>query len=586
MLMNRSLLKPVALIEISFALIVAGLVLSAGKGGEIFMPHSHCYLFNRPLMILHGGSDFLIGAAYVAISGTLFWLVLRARQELPFHWMMVAFAIFIVACGATHFMELWTLHAANPRYWMSGWVKLVTAIASVTTAIALPALVPRVIALIQNARLSTEREEKLERAYGEIAGDQAAPRPRSQDLAALVRELAEAKAAAERANATKDDFLAVLSHELRTPLTPALALASDLEAAPPSDPVVWREALGVIRRNIELEARLVDDLLDLTRISRGKLRIASVPVDLHRTLRDALTIAEPMLREKGIAVASDFTAAGHLVRGDAARLAQVFANLLTNAAKFTPAAGRVSVRTANVGGELRIEVADTGIGIAPEVLPKIFEAFRQGSDGTTRRFGGLGLGLSVAKNLVEAHGGSISATSPGRDRGATFTVTLPVFSGAIADPHPPPAPATAPQRALRILLVEDHADTRDILRRLLVRWGHSVTLAGNVAEACALLGAEEFDLVLSDIGLPDGSGLAVATALRARSRIPAVAMSGYGMEADIARAEAAGFTEHIVKPVAAERLREIVERVAQSAPGLAPRVEQLNAPSRHARPAS
>jgi signal transduction histidine kinase len=567
--MNRSLFQPVALIGISFALIVAGLVLSAGMGGEMFMPHSHCYLFNRSLMILHGGSDFLIGTAYVAISGALLWHVLRARRELPFHWMMVAFAIFIVACGAMHFMELWTLNAAQPRYWMSGWVKLVTAIASVTTAIALPALVPRVIALIRSARLSTERGGKLERAYGEIDGGQAAPAARSQDLAALVRELAETKAAAEKANTTKDDFLAVLSHELRTPLTPALALASDLETNPPSDPAAWREALGVIRRNIELEARLVDDLLDLTRISRGKLRIASVPVDLHRTLRDALTIAEPMLREKNIAVTADLTAADHLVRGDAARLAQVFANLLTNAAKFTPEAGRVTVRTANAEGELRVAVVDTGIGIAPEVLPKIFDAFRQGGDGTTRRFGGLGLGLAVARNLVEAHGGRISATSPGRDRGATFNVALPVFSGAIPDPLPHTTPAASTRRALRVLLVEDHADTRDVLRRLLERWGHTVTLAGSVAEARTNLAAEEFDLLLSDIGLPDGSGLEVVTILRARSGIPAVAMSGYGMEADLARAEAAGFTGHIVKPVAAERLREIVERVMQGWHGAA-----------------
>ncbi len=563
--MNRSLLQPVALIGISFALIVAGLVLSAGMGGEMFMPHSHCYLFNRSLMILHGGSDFLIGAAYVAISGTLLWLVLHARRELPFHWMMVAFAIFIVACGATHFMELWTLNAAQPRYWMSGWVKLVTAIASVTTAIALPALVPRVIALVQSARLLTEREDTLERAYGELTDPARTADPRSQDLATLVRELAEAKAAAEKANAAKDDFLAVLSHELRTPLTPVLALASDLASAPPDDPAEWREALGIIRRNIELEARLVDDLLDLTRISRGKLRIASAPVDLHTTLRDALTIAEPMLREKNIVFTTEFAAPEALVRGDSARLAQVFVNLLTNAAKFTPAGGRVTVRTEKLGSELRVEVADTGIGIAPEVLPHIFDAFRQGGDGTTRRFGGLGLGLNVAKSLVEAHEGRISATSSGQDRGATFAVTLPVFTGIMPDPRAPATPpAPAAPRALRILLVEDHDDTRNVLQRLLGRWGHAVTTAGSVGEARAILTTETFDLLLSDIGLPDGTGHEVATALRERSQIPAVAMSGYGMDADLARTEAAGFTEHIVKPVAAERLREIVERVAQS----------------------
>ncbi len=373
----------------------------------------------------------------------------------------------------------------------------------------------------------------------------------------------QAREAAETANRAKDDFLAVLSHELRTPLTPALMAVSDLETSPPTDPVVLREAHALIRRNIELEARLVDDLLDLTRISRGKLRIASAPVDLHTTLRDALAIAEPMLREKRITVATDFAAPDSLVRGDAARLAQVFANLLTNAAKFTPDEGHVSVSTVHTGQDLRVEVTDTGMGIAPEVLPKIFDAFRQGGDGTTRRFGGLGLGLNVAQSLVEAHGGTIKAASAGCDRGATFAVTLPAFRGVLPDPRKTPAPPPTPDaaRSLRVLMVEDHEDTRRVLRRLLERWGHRVQTAGSVAEARAILGTETFDLLLSDLGLPDGTGLEVVATLRAQSDIPAIAMSGYGMEADLARARTAGFTEHLVKPVAAERLREVLDRL-------------------------
>ncbi len=374
--------------------------------------------------------------------------------------------------------------------------------------------------------------------------------------------VAKARDEAEAANRAKDDFIAVLSHELRTPLTPALVTVAELETAPPSDPAAMRESLALIRRNIELEARLVDDLLDLTRIRRGKLRIASAPLDLHVTLRDALAIAEPMLREKNIVADTSLDAHRHLVRGDSARLAQVFSNLLTNAAKFTPDTGCVTIHTANSDGKLRVEITDTGIGIAPEVLPRIFEAFSQGEASITRLFGGLGLGLSVARSLVEAHGGTIEARSAGHDRGATFTVTFPALDATRieSDAAAPTAPTPAP-RSLRVLLVEDHEDTRNVLLRLLKRWGHTVTTAGDVAQARAAIAAGTFDLLLSDIGLPDGSGLDVVTALRERSDIPAVAMSGYGMEADIERARTAGFTEHIVKPVTAEGLRELLTRM-------------------------
>lgn len=379
--------------------------------------------------------------------------------------------------------------------------------------------------------------------------------------------LAKAHAEAEAANRAKDDFLAVLSHELRTPLTPALMAVSDLESAPPADPDALRASLALIRRNIELEARLVDDLLDLTRISRGKLRIASMPVDLHTTLGDALAVVEPVLREKRIVATCELAAARHLIRGDAARLAQVFSNVLTNAAKFTPDEGRVSIRSMNLeNGAVRVEVSDTGIGIAPELLAKVFEPFRQEEPGTTRRFGGLGLGLSVAKSLVEAHGGTIEAHSAGRNCGATVAVTLPTLAATslvAAETTVAAAPSEA-ARALRVLLVEDHEDTRHVLERLIKRAGHRVTSANSVAQARQALTADTFDLLLSDLGLPDGSGLEVIATLRERSEIPAVAMSGYGMNADLERTRASGFTEHVIKPVAADTLRELLIRFSAS----------------------
>jgi len=949
------------------ALLGAGLYLSlTAAGGNFFMPHAHCYLFNRHLMLLHGGADLLIGISYVAISAGLVWLVIRARRELPFHWIMIAFAIFIVACGATHFMEVWTLTAAHPRYWLAGWVKLVTAIASLTTAVVLPPLIPRVLEMMAAARTSAERGEKLERAYRELnaaharvtqldqlktnffanvshelrtplalifgpverllaslpdetaqrelavvrrnalllhryvndlldvsklevgkmelrysrmdvaamartvagmfesvvnergvvvavevtgeviaevdgekmqrvlmnllsnafkyapdgstvrlvllsdgedltltvedagpgvppemreeiferfqqgdremqrryggtglglsivkefvemhggtvtAGESPlggamfsvrlprraqarvdvatspwvgtdpalrqpahapAPAPpveakiaaqaanghrpqvlvvednrdmrdficrvlepeaetravengrlaleamgervpdlvltdmmmpemtgdellaelrrserwqhvpvvlltaraddglkidllqegaqdyvmkpfsveelrvrvrnqlqtkrtrdllqsaldsRSEDLAEMVGELAAARSAAETASAAKDSFLAILSHELRTPLTPALAATSALISAPPSDAATLREFLAIIRRNIELESRLVDDLLDVTRINRDKLRIQATPVGLHSIVRDALSMAAPVLREKEIAAVVDLEEGAPMVRGDAARLAQVFSNLLTNAAKFTPAGGHVRIHNETAEEKVRVIVTDTGIGIAPEVLPQIFEPFRQGEASKARRFGGLGLGLSIAKGLVEAHGGSISARSDGPGQGTTVTVELPTLAPGVvaAEVQPRMGEAALPARPLRVLLVEDHEDTRRILGCLIKHWGHTVTIATTVAEAYRALDEGAFDVLLSDLGLPDGSGFDVVARLRQTSAIPAVAMSGYGMESDLARTQAAGFNEHIVKPVAAETLREVLVRLA------------------------
>jgi signal transduction histidine kinase len=961
--MNHRLLLQYVIFVTSVLLLAAGISLSLGtKGSDFFMPHAHCYLFNKDLMLLHGGSDMLIGLAYVAISATLVWLVYRARHNLPFHWMMLAFATFIVACGATHFMEVWTLNDANPRYWLSGWVKLITAVASVTTALVLPPLVPRILALMEAARQSAENRGKLENAYRELnelyskvkqmdqiktnffanvshelrtplalifspvdrllqlkpdpstrreltvirrnalllykhvndlldvskleagklelqysrldlsamaramanifesvvsergirvelqtpsesvaevdgdkvqrvfmnllsnafkyapndsivrlalmeegdhliltvedagpgipaelregiferfqqgdketqrryggtglglsitkefvemhggsisvdksaaggalfrvrlprkapggveienspwigtdevlqrlaaspshdlvadapaseTADEALPdvlvvednrdmrdficrvlqpdartraaedglaaldavkekvpdliitdmmmprmtgdelvatlrqdehladvpvilltakadeemkmnlliegvqdyvmKPflidelrgrvrnqlqtkltrdalrqaldsRSLDMAVMVRDLAAAKLAAETANAAKDDFLAVLSHELRTPLTPALAAVSALISTPAEDEKELRESLELICRNIELEARLVDDLLDVTRITRGKLRINSTPVDIHTVLHDALAMTQADLKNKELTVKLELADGRPLVRGDAARLSQVFCNLLANAAKFTPEGGHVTIRSVLSGGTVRVEVVDDGIGIATEILPQIFDPFRQGHVGTTRRFGGLGLGLSVAKGLVEAHSGKISVYSGGHNQGATFIVELPVLADVSALAVTPPAASPgAKTRALRVLLVEDHEDTREVLFRLMTRWGHAVTTASTVAQAREKIAGETFDLLLSDLGLPDGSGLEVIATLRKASTIPAVAMSGYGMEADIARTRAAGFTEHVVKPVTAETLLDLLAR--------------------------
>lgn len=371
-----------------------------------------------------------------------------------------------------------------------------------------------------------------------------------------------ARDAAEAANRAKDDFLAVLSHELRTPLTPALAVASELENAPSVSPEALRESMAIIRRNIELEARLVDDLLDTTRIGRCKLHLNTSVVDLHATVRDALAIADPALRNKEIALRLDLAAGNPFVRADPARLVQVFSNLLNNATKFTARGGEVTVRSEVNGSSVRLTVRDNGCGLAPEDLPHIFGPFRQGKT-SGARLGGLGLGLSVAKGLVEAHGGTLRAESAGRDQGATFTVDLPLRPGESgAPPLEPASGESTPLRSLRVLLVEDHDDTRETLVRLLTRAGHRVVATCTVAESRTAMESDDFDVLLSDLGLPDGSGLDVISALRAKSNSPAVVMSGYGMEADVARTREAGFTEHLVKPIAAEALRDLFVRLA------------------------
>jgi signal transduction histidine kinase len=584
-----------AIAAVVILLTVGCILVFRGGTDQVFMPHAHCFLFNRDLMRLHGWSDLLIGLSYVSISVTLTYLAVRARQDLPFHWMALAFATFIVACGMTHFMEVWTLTSDHPRYWEAGWVKLITAAASISTAILLPPLLPRILGILRAATQAFSRQQELEKAYSELSelyrkATQPVPRKerfsaiidlrslntRPEGLAEIAREVTEharqlerAKHEAESANRAKDQFLAVLSHELRTPLTPALAAASALETAPEINADELRESLALIRRNIELEARLVDDLLDLTRISKGKLQVHLSTVDLHQTIRHAAEMCRSEANTAGANLTLELRAEAHHVRGDAARLAQVFWNLILNAVKFTPASGRIVVRSENLQpNRIRLEVSDTGIGIEPDKLTRIFEPFQQAEESTTRRFGGLGLGLSVAKGLLDAHGGSIKAFSEGKDRGTTFTVELATTTPPAPQDGAPAVEKLIERRSLRILVVEDHADTRQTLCRILTRWGHEVEAAATVAEGLAAVERQCPDLLLSDIGLPDGTGIELLQKIGPREGMVAIAMSGYGMENDLEKTHRAGFSEHLVKPVAAERMREAIDRLA---PGGLPR---------------
>ncbi|MGH8020354.1 MAG: hybrid sensor histidine kinase/response regulator, partial [Opitutaceae bacterium] len=426
-------------------------------------------------------------------------------------------------------------------------------------------------------------EEALRQANPEL---EARVEERTADLQRAVAELKavgahlhRARDEAVAASRAKDDFLAALSHELRTPLNPVLMLASDA-AEDPALPEAVRADFAAIRKNVEVEAGLIDDLLDLTRISRGKLAFENRVLDVSRVLRDALAAVQPEVERKQLAVELDLTAPRAAIAGDAVRLQQIFWNVLRNAAKFTAEQGNIRVRTHNSGNCIVVTVADSGIGMTPDELERVFDPFSQGNhavEGISRRFGGLGLGLTIARRLVEHHGGRITASSPGRGRGTSMAIEFPLAAEAPAgdEPHATTAPAAhvdgtsrrpvspaAPAPALRILLVEDHAATRATLSRLLTRRRHLVSAAGTLADALALADAESFDLLVSDIGLPDGDGCALMQQLRERQpALQGIALSGYGMQEDLARSRAAGFARHFIKPINARALDKAIEEL-------------------------
>ncbi|HEY2342609.1 MAG TPA: ATP-binding protein, partial [Chthoniobacteraceae bacterium] len=359
-------------------------------------------------------------------------------------------------------------------------------------------------------------------------------------------ELEHARDSAERASRAKDDFIATLSHELRTPLTPSLMTLSAL-GGDETISAELREQLKMVRRNVELEARLIDDLLDLTRIAQGKIQLLPGAVDVHATLNHVLENCRSELAAKSLSLDLQFEAPRPWVSGDEARLQQVFWNLLKNAIKFTEQNGTIIVRTSNESNRLKIDFTDNGIGISADVLPKIFHRFEQGSASVTRQFGGLGLGLSICRAIVELHHGGIRAESRGEGWGSTFTVVLNAMATA---PSARKSNETQLLRRIgklprRILLVDDHADTRQTLERLLTRAGYEVTPAESVATALQCAQEAKFDLLVSDIGLPDGTGYDLMQSLQPRFGLPGIAFSGFGMESDVKKSLEAGFSAHL-----------------------------------------
>jgi PAS domain S-box-containing protein len=392
-----------------------------------------------------------------------------------------------------------------------------------------------------------------------------------------LQEVKLAKEAAESASTAKDRFLAMLSHELRTPLTPVLLGASELLDRPDVSPEA-RSTLAMMDRNARLEARLIDDLLDLTRATSGHLHLSLASIDMHRVIEDAIEICRAAIAEAGLEVTLDLDARDHYVQGDATRLQQVFWNLVKNATKFTPPGGKITIRTRSMtsdlaagGSTFRAEVTDTGLGIEGDRLARIFNAFEERDERRRRIPGGLGLGLAISRSVILAHGGSLTAASEGANLGATFTVELAALpiTGLEAPAGDDQGHQACPP-ALRILLVDDNRDTLQSLARLLEQSCHRVDPATSCREASRLARLANYDLLISDIDLPDGTGLEVIREMRRRSPTPGIAVSGFGSADDIDMSLKSGFAEHLVKPIDVRTLNAAIARVATKPPDRAP----------------
>jgi signal transduction histidine kinase/ActR/RegA family two-component response regulator len=372
--------------------------------------------------------------------------------------------------------------------------------------------------------------------------------------------LQQQNAAVEAANRTKDHFLAMLSHELRTPLTPVISALEALEIEPAQTREV-KSVLAMIRRNVELETQLIDDLLDFTRIAKDKLQLRFAPVDAHVAISDVVEMCRAEAESRNLEVHLNLRANTHYVAADAAKFQQIIWNLLKNAIKFTPEDGEIVISSSNPSPEvLTISVRDTGIGMEPEVMQRIFDPFEQGNRSFERRFGGLGLGLAISKSLAQAHGGALTAQSDGRNRGSTFLLSMQTISPAEGLDGPAKRTGENFRQGLRILLVDDHQDTCTALEKLLVRRGYLVAATHSIRSAMETAVRNQFDLLISDIALPDGNGMELLMQLHAISKIPGIAISGFGNNGDIEKSLQAGFAEHLIKPVKLDALEAAIER--------------------------
>jgi PAS domain S-box-containing protein len=410
---------------------------------------------------------------------------------------------------------------------------------------------------------------------GRVAGavlvfrDVSARREVERQRAALLESERAARAEAEAANRSKDEFLAVLSHELRTPLTAVLGWSQVLLRSPGLPPEALR-AIDAIERNARRQARLIDDVLDVSRIVSGKLSLELEPVDVGQLVEGAIDTVRPLIDAKRLELRVVENCGG-TVLGDSHRLQQAVWNLLSNAVKFTPPGGRVEILAERDDGFCAVTVRDTGVGITPDFLPRVFDRFRQEDSGSTRRFSGLGLGLTIVRHIVEMHGGTVSARSDGHGRGAAFTVRLPLAAAQVAPDLTAERAAVHHEVArldqLRVLAVDDEPDARGFVSEALRRAGADVRIAGSVAEALEILSEFQADVLIADVEMPGEDGLALLRRVReAGHKMPAIAVTAHSSVEDRLRVLAAGFRQHVPKPVEVRELQLVVASVAPRVP--------------------
>ena len=508
------------------------------------MPHGYCLRWNFWLLLTHVGADVIIALSYFSIPAALMVFVQKRKDNITFGFLFWLFSLFIFSCGVTHIFEIYVLW--HPVYWAEGWAKVVTAIASFTTAIWLWKTIPVALRI-----------------------------PTAQDLMAANEELRRAmeeREEVQRSSRQKDNFMATLSHELRTPLNAILGWTQLLQSnRMPPDKIA--EAVEIIRRNAQAQAQLIDDLLDLSRIASGKMRLETNSVTLVNAIEMAITALKPTAEAKRITLSKEYPQEDIAVAGDAQRIQQIILNLLNNALKFTPEEGQVTISLTCLQTEkaAEIRISDTGKGIAPGFLPHIFDRFRQADDSFSRMEGGLGIGLALVKELTILHGGSVRAESAGEGCGSTFIVTLPVDSQAeapLTKNEKQGAPLTSFSGYV-FLIIDDDPDSRLLLAELFKSSGATVILVGSAIEAMEYITDMSPDIILCDIAMPEHDGIWLIRQVRSLSdgdkkNIPAIAVTALAHENERALILEMGFDVHLPKPINTEDVLLTVENLIRS----------------------